>query len=69
MICLELTPIEGSEDLVGAPDTDGDRLGLNEMLGAAEGDDEGESVGAFEGLIVRVGLLDVEGFGIKYCSY
>ena len=41
---------------------------MNEILGAAEGDDEGTSVGAVEGLVVvvgeidRVGLVDVEGY-------
>ena len=67
---LELTPIEGSEDSVGIPDTDGDRLGLNETLGTSEGDDEDASVGAVEGalvvvgVIVRVGLFDVEGYDV-----
>ena len=59
---LSLTADDGSEDLVGASDADGGMLGSCEMLGSVEGDDDGSTVGAVEGVIVRVGLLEVDGF-------
>lgn len=58
--CRPLTADDGSEDVVGTSDADGDTLGSCEMLGATEGDADGSPVGAVDGTIV--GLLDVDGF-------